>query len=108
MTAKAAELPVAYRKGPAPETVASLKVGDLRHVALNAIEIDSEWGVWIDPNALTERIQSMEFPLVVQQTAEGYSIDLRYAVNKFKTVWEASPTNQSFEGAGFLPVAKVS
>jgi hypothetical protein len=84
-----------------------MSLGQTGHVAVTALEIDCDWGVWIDSNAEVAGQQSLATPITVHRIQEGYAIDLRYVAQGRKQVWENQPGHTSFDGRGFVPVSNI-
>jgi hypothetical protein len=91
-----------------PPTVGTMKICQTAYVGLNAIEIDANWGVWIDPKAKVASQQSASTPITVEFLNDGYTVNMMFVFNSQHKAWDNNLAHSSFTGKGFVPVAKVN
>jgi hypothetical protein len=110
----AATVPLKYRfqEQEAKTTVGTMQVGSKGFVGYESVQIDANWGVWIDSKAEIKRgtdpFQAVapNGTCLVFRHATGYDVTLLALLGhdprKFKKV-----IHTSLNGAGFVPASNV-
>jgi len=86
--------------------VKDLQVGKEGVVKREAIAIDANWGVWVNPEAecmaFRHEMRDQQF-IAVRATDSGYEV-----IFSSKHELENTPATLSFDGRGFKPAARVT
>lgn len=105
-----AALPERYRQPdpPEPDRVGNMRVEACAYVKLDAIHIDENWGLWLDPAApiiYHTAGRQMPEPIRIDRKADGYIVHLEYAADQLLKRWKRDEEDLDFKA--MIPVRSI-